>query len=159
MVYSPQPPNQLVRHWLERHRNPLSFILHIIGIPPTILGVLLFSIYVGLFSRPVFMVALVLFLGGYLLQFAGHALEGTDPGEIIYFKRKLGLPMSSFPRKGTPHGIPRRQPESILLSAPVSAGIFQECGDSVCPIALGRRGWAETGLGYRPCGLPRANLI
>lgn len=97
MVCSPQPPNRLVRHWIERHRNPISFIVHIIGIPPTILGVLLFSIYVGLFSLPVFIVALVLFLGGYLLQFTGHALEGTDPGEIIYFKRKLGLSYVEFP--------------------------------------------------------------
>ena len=111
MVCSPQPPNQLVRHWIERHRNPTSFILHIIGIPPTILGVLFVSIYVGLFSLPVFIVALVLFLGGYLLQFAGHALEGTDPGEIIYFSESWVCPMLSFPRKGAPHGIPRRQPE------------------------------------------------
>ncbi len=80
MVCSPQPPNWLVSHWIERHRNPVSFLLHSIGSPPTILGVLLFSIYVGLFSRAVFMVALAFFLGGYLLQFAGHALEGTDPG-------------------------------------------------------------------------------
>ena len=97
MVYSPQPPNRLVTHWIERHRNPISFLLHVIGIPPTILGVLLFSVYVALFSRPVFIVALILFLGGYLLQFAGHALEGTDPGEIIYFKRKLGMPYVEFP--------------------------------------------------------------
>ena len=41
---------------------------------------------------PVFLVALALFVGGYLIQFAGHLIEGTDPGEIIYFKRKLGLP-------------------------------------------------------------------
>jgi len=102
MVCSPQPPNRLVRHWIERHRNPTSFILHIIGIPPTILGVLFVSIYVGLFSLPVFIVALVLFVGGYLLQFAGHALEGTDPGEIIYFKRKLGLPYVEFPRDRGP---------------------------------------------------------
>jgi len=44
----------------------------------------------------------VLFLGGYLLQFAGHALEGTDPGEIIYFKRKLGLPYVEFPPERNP---------------------------------------------------------
>ena len=98
MVCTPQPPLRLVGHWIERHRDPVSFALHILGIPPTILGVLLFSIYVGLLSRPVFIVALVLFLGGYLLQFAGHALEGTDPGEIIYFKRKLGMPYVEFPR-------------------------------------------------------------
>ena len=42
--------------------------------------------------------ALALFVGGYVLQFAGHVLEGTDPGEIIYFKRKLGLPYVEFPR-------------------------------------------------------------
>jgi hypothetical protein len=97
MVCSPQPPHPLVSHWIERHRDPVSFVLHIIGIPPTILGVLLFSIYAVLLSRPVFVFALILFLGGYLLQFAGHALEGTDPGEIIYFKRKLGLPYVEFP--------------------------------------------------------------
>ena len=103
MVCSPLPPNRLVSHWIERHRHPISFTLHIVGIPPTILGVLLFSIYVGLFSRPVFIVALILFLGGYVLQFAGHALEGTDPGEIIYFKRKLGIPYVEFPpERGSP---------------------------------------------------------
>ena len=84
-------------HWLDRHRNLTSFFLHIIGIPLTILGVLLFSVYVSLLSVPVFLFALALFLGGYLLQFAGHALEGTDPGEVIYFKRKRGLPYVEFP--------------------------------------------------------------
>ena len=32
-----------------------------------------------------------------MVQFAGHAIEGTDPGEIIYFKRRLGLPYVEFP--------------------------------------------------------------
>jgi hypothetical protein len=62
-----------------------------IGIPPTILGVLLIPVYVYCISVPIFLLALSLFVGGYLVQFLGHALEGTDPGEIIYFKRKLGL--------------------------------------------------------------------
>jgi uncharacterized membrane protein YGL010W len=93
-----------VGHWLARHPNPTSFILHFIGIPLTILGVLLFSVYVVLLSLPVFLLALALFLGGYLLQFAGHALEGTDPGEVIYFKRKLGLPYVEFPpARGSSH--------------------------------------------------------
>jgi hypothetical protein len=69
MVEPSLPPHPLVEYWLQRHRSPISFILHMIGIPPTILGV----------------------------QFAGHYLEGTDPGEIIYFKRKLGLPYVEFP--------------------------------------------------------------
>jgi hypothetical protein len=97
MVYPPIPPHRLIGHWLDRHPNPTSFVLHVIGIPPTILGVLLFPVYVVLLSRPVFLFALALFIGGYLLQFAGHVLERTDPGEIIYFKRKLGLPYVEFP--------------------------------------------------------------
>jgi uncharacterized membrane protein YGL010W len=68
-----------------------------IGIPPTILGVLFVSIYLSLFSRAIFFLALALFLGGFILQFAGHFLEGTDPGEVIYFKRKLGMPYVEFP--------------------------------------------------------------
>jgi hypothetical protein len=99
MIEPPLPPHPLVAHWLQRHAGPTSFILHMIGIPPTILGVLFVSIYVTLLSLPVFWLALALFVGGYLLQFAGHLLEGTDAGEIIYFKRKLGLPYVEFPRR------------------------------------------------------------
>ena len=121
MVYPPEPPHRLVGHWLERHPNPTSFILHIIGIPLTILGVLLCSVYVTLISLPVFLFALALFLGGYLRQFAGHALEGTDPGEVIYFKRKLGLPYVEFPPARQPSRPPfpaGRQPSE---SGPVAA--------------------------------------
>lgn len=104
MVYPPQPPHRLVEHWLERHRHPTSFILHVLGIPLTILGVLLFSVYTTLLSLSVFALSLALFLGGYMLQFAGHLLERTDPGEIIYFKRKLGLPYVEFPPGRPPRG-------------------------------------------------------
>jgi hypothetical protein len=97
MIDTPMAPDPLVQHWLKRHRSPISFIMHMIGIPPTILGVLFVSIYLTLLSIPIFLVALALFVGGYALQFAGHLIEGTDPGEIIYFKRKLGLPYVEFP--------------------------------------------------------------
>jgi hypothetical protein len=107
MIEPPMPRHPLVQHWLERHQSPASFILHMIGIPPTILGVLLVPVYLTLLSLPVFLLALALFLGGYLLQFAGHAIEGTDPGEIIYFKRKLGLQYIEFPQ---PRGVLRKAP-------------------------------------------------
>jgi uncharacterized membrane protein YGL010W len=97
MIEPSLAPHPLVQHWLQRHRSPISFVLHIIGIPPTILGVLFVPIYLTLLSLPIFYLALALFVGGYVLQFAGHILEGTDPGEIIYFKRKLGLPYVEFP--------------------------------------------------------------
>jgi hypothetical protein len=102
MIDPPLPPDPLVQHWLQRHRTWTSFILHMIGIPPTILGVLFVAIYVTLLSLPIFYVALALFVGGYLLQFAGHVLEGTDPGEIIYIKRILGLPYVEFPPPRSP---------------------------------------------------------
>ena len=91
MICPPLSSSRLVLNWIERHRNPVSFALHIIGIPPTLLGVLLIPVWAFALSVPIFLFALALFVGGYVFQFLGHALEGTDPGEIIYFKRKLGL--------------------------------------------------------------------
>jgi hypothetical protein len=97
MIEPPLPPDPRVRRWLDRHPHPTSIVLHMIGIPPTLLGALFVAIYLSAFSLPVFALALALFVGGYVLQFAGHLLEGTDPGEIIYFKRKLGMPYVEFP--------------------------------------------------------------
>jgi hypothetical protein len=98
MIEPPLAPDPRVHRWLLRHPHPTSFILHMIGIPPTFLGALFVPIYLCMLSWTMFFLALGLFVGGYLLQFAGHFLEGTDPGEIIYFKRKLGLPFVEFPR-------------------------------------------------------------
>ena len=82
MIYPPQPAAPLVLDWIERHRDPKSFVLHLIGIPGSILGVLLMPIYLLLMSFTLFLFALLLFVGGFLLQFLGHALERTEPGEI-----------------------------------------------------------------------------
>ena len=82
MIYPPQSPSPLVLNWIERHRNPKSFVLHLFGIPCTILGVLLLPIYTIQMSITLFGAALAIFLGGFGLQFLGHALEGTEPGEI-----------------------------------------------------------------------------
>ena len=60
MICPPLPPAPLVQNWFERHRDPGSFVLHMIGIPPTILGVLMIPIYVFLFSVPLFLFALAL---------------------------------------------------------------------------------------------------
>ena len=32
------------------------------------------------------------FIVGYILQFAGHAVEGNDAGEVILVKKTLGMP-------------------------------------------------------------------
>jgi uncharacterized membrane protein YGL010W len=87
MIFPPQPPAPLVLNWIERHREPRSFVLHLLGIPGTILGVLLMPIYLMLMYFTLFLFALALFVGGFLLQFLGHGLDGTEPGEIKALRR------------------------------------------------------------------------
>ncbi|MBV8078284.1 MAG: DUF962 domain-containing protein [Planctomycetaceae bacterium] len=106
MICPPLPPAPLVQNWFERHRDPGSFVLHMIGIPPTILGVLMIPIYVFLFSVPLFLFALACFVGGYLIQFLGHALDRTEPGELTYLKRKLGWSYVEItPARNSQHGV------------------------------------------------------
>ena len=92
MLCPPLPPDPRVQDWMDRHQGVGNYVLHMLGIPATILGVLMIPIYVTLLSIPLFLFALAMFVGGYMVQFLGHAVEGTDPGEVIWFKRKLGLP-------------------------------------------------------------------
>ncbi len=72
-------------NWLERHQHPFNFAIHLLGIPLAVSGLFL------LFVLPWYwgLSALVL---GYLLQYAGHAVEGNDVGEWAAIKRMLGLP-------------------------------------------------------------------
>lgn len=104
MIFPPLSPSPLVENWLERHRHPVSLALHLVGIPPTILGVLLIPVYLCFLSFPTFLFALAMFVGGYCLQFLGHVFEGTDPGEVIYFKRKLGWSYVEFSPVRSPRG-------------------------------------------------------
>lgn len=87
MIYPPQPPAPLILNWIDRHRDPRSFALHIVGIPATLLGALLTPIYILLMSPRLFAVALASFVGGFLLQFLGHAIDHTEPGEIRFLRK------------------------------------------------------------------------
>ena len=79
MICPPLPPWNLIEDWMARHRDPTSFVLHMIGIPPTILGILLIPIYLTLVSIPIFLLALALFVGGYLIQFLATWSTGPSP--------------------------------------------------------------------------------
>jgi uncharacterized membrane protein YGL010W len=81
LVPAPNGP-RLLRGWLERHQHPLSFYLHVIGIPMTLLALPLF--FGHRWRR-----ALSLFGGGYTLQFLGHMVEGNPPGEVLALQRRL----------------------------------------------------------------------
>lgn len=88
--------------WLVRHRSPLSFRLHLIGIPMTVLAV---AMAVGRLlsagSGPWWAAAL-LFVVGYGLQYIGHRHEGNDMGEVILVKRWLGKPYISISPRDWP---------------------------------------------------------
>ena len=87
----PQPfgPGWL-REWLKRHQHPISFALHMVGIPMTIAA--LIPLLLDITSFGMWVWAALLFLVGYALQFLGHAIEGNDAGETILVKKWLGMP-------------------------------------------------------------------
>ncbi len=89
MIAPPLSRAPIVDDWLLRHARPVNFALHIVGIPLTLIGVLIAPLYVVLLSPLVFGFSTGLFVVGYLIQFLGHALEGTEPGEIAYLRKKL----------------------------------------------------------------------
>lgn len=86
---------RILRNWLERHQHPFSFAIHMIGIPMTVIAI-------GFWIAGWFWWGVGLFVGGYALQFIGHAVEGNDAGELILFKKLLGLPyVAVVPRQKT----------------------------------------------------------
>jgi hypothetical protein len=82
MICPPLPKARIVQDWVERHRFVPSLLLHLVGIPLSVLGILLIPVYLPLASWRIFLLSLGFFVGGYLFQFLGHLLEWTEPGEI-----------------------------------------------------------------------------
>ena len=82
---------RFIQNYLPRHRNPVNRLLHLIGIPLSFVAAPAAAIagypwywHVGCF------------VGGYVLQFAGHAVEGNDAGEVVFVKKMLGLPYTEY---------------------------------------------------------------
>ena len=75
---------KLIDNWLSRHRNPTSFWLHMAGIPACFVAAPI-ALIAGLYWW-----ALAMFVGGYVLQFVGHAIEGNRSGEEMLLRRILG---------------------------------------------------------------------
>src|SRR5579884_3740092 len=76
---------RVLTKWRERHRHPFNFGIHVIGIPMAVTGVVMLCFGSWWWG-------LGMFVGGYLLQYAGHLVEGNDLGEWAAIKRLLGLP-------------------------------------------------------------------
>lgn len=71
-------------NWKQRHLNRVSFWLHMAGIPACFI------------VAPVLLIvqqwwwALGFFVGGYVVQFVGHWIEGNQSGEEMLVRRLLG---------------------------------------------------------------------
>ncbi|MCA9047958.1 MAG: DUF962 domain-containing protein [Planctomycetaceae bacterium] len=82
---------RFLSNYLPRHCHPFNRLLHLIGVPLSFVAAPVLALrgadwywHVGCF------------VGGYLLQFAGHAVEGNDAGEVVFLKRMLGLPYTEY---------------------------------------------------------------
>ena len=82
---------RFLKNYLPRHTNRVNQILHLIGVPLTFVGTPWTLLAGADWYYP-----LGCFVGGYLLQFAGHAVEGNDAGEIVFLKKKLGMPYTEY---------------------------------------------------------------
>ena len=82
---------RFLTNYLPRHRNRTNQILHLIGVPLTFVGT---PVAVGLTHSWIWPVAC--FVTGYALQFAGHAVEGNDAGEVVFVKKLLGKPCTEY---------------------------------------------------------------
>lgn len=88
-------PNWLKR-WFERHQNPVSLVLHAIGIPLTIAALVVAGLQLSAWRWDLWWRPAGLFVLGYLLQWVGHLIEGNDMGELILVKRRLGRPYTAI---------------------------------------------------------------
>ena len=87
-----RPLRRIYFNWRLRHQHPFNFGIHLLGIPLTIVGIVL------LFALPweQWYWGVGAFVLGYVLQYIGHCVEGNDLGEWAGIKRLLGLPYVSI---------------------------------------------------------------
>jgi hypothetical protein len=81
---------RFLTNYIARHQNRANQALHLIGLPLTFVV----SVILLVEQRPDW--AAAAFVGGYVLQFVGHAIEGNDAGELILIKKALGKPYQEF---------------------------------------------------------------
>jgi hypothetical protein len=92
-----------LQNWLERHQDPVSRWLHYVGIPLTILALIVAAVQLSQWRWDLWWRPVLLLFSGYLLQYVGHVREGNDMGEVILVKKLLGRPYRAIsPRYARP---------------------------------------------------------
>jgi uncharacterized membrane protein YGL010W len=73
--------NRTWNEWIEQysasHQHPVNRACHTVGIPAITVAIVLGA--VALFKPRFWRVSAALFVAGWVLQFAGHAVEGKAP--------------------------------------------------------------------------------
>jgi uncharacterized membrane protein YGL010W len=72
-----KPWSVWISQYAESHQHPINRLTHLVGIPLIALSIPLFV--VALFVSGFWPVPLAMFVVGWILQFAGHAVEGKPP--------------------------------------------------------------------------------
>lgn len=72
-----RPWSEWIARYAESHRHPVNRVCHTFGIPAIALSLPLFVLLV--FAPGLWPIPVVLFVGGWVLQFVGHAFEGKPP--------------------------------------------------------------------------------
>ena len=91
---------RFLTNYIQRHTHPVNRLLHLLGVPLTFVVT---AILVSRQQEPWWWAA-ASFVGGYVLQFLGHAIEGNDAGEVVLIKRWLGRPYREFAPGKEPAG-------------------------------------------------------
>lgn len=81
---------RFINNYIQRHQNGWNQLLHVAGVPLTFVVSVIFVV------QEQALIALGCFIGGYVLQFLGHAIEGNDAGEAVLVKKWLGKPYVEF---------------------------------------------------------------
>lgn len=72
-----RPMTDWIRQYASSHQHPVNRALHTVGIPLIVVSLVLAA---GAAVWPaLWWTALILFVAGWALQFAGHAVEGKPP--------------------------------------------------------------------------------
>jgi uncharacterized membrane protein YGL010W len=69
--------DEWIRFYSRSHQHPVNRLCHTFGIPLIVLSLPLFL--VALFVPGFWPLPLALFVGGWVFQFVGHAIEGKPP--------------------------------------------------------------------------------
>jgi uncharacterized membrane protein YGL010W len=69
--------NEWIAQYAESHQHPINRLTHLFGIPLIALSIPLFV--VAIFVSGFWPIPLLMFVIGWVLQFAGHAVEGKPP--------------------------------------------------------------------------------